>query len=385
MLIETPVRTYRILRVLKEELSLRMYLAADRKSGGIKTDAPRFLMIELINPVLGKNMMRYLTEFGMEERAGASRKMSAKESEGGAGNETGNETGNGAESGAELRFGLLDCFVRKGVVWAVFPHHEGRLFREAAHCAGTVKERVMLWQGVLERMFYQKIPAYLRYEASAPGNLVVDEHSVVWANYELHETDRLQEALSSEPHEAGRTQDAQSSEPQDALFSELQKRLYESFCILFADELTRAAKRKGKDAAAEYAERLRAGSFENERALCRSFYHLRTHLPEQEAEQDMQEKGILLRLWNTAYGHADKIWKCGYLLLVLGLWVLFLFLCIRPESAPAQRTRITAIGTVELEEQAEETEEQTVERDGRPMGEDKRTEGTEGQTVEADG
>lgn len=335
MLIETPVRTYRILRVLKEELSLRMYLAVDRKSGGSKTDTPRFLMIELINPVLGKNMMRYLTEFGMEERAGGSRKKDAKESEGG----VGNETGNGAESGAGLRFGLLDCFVRKGVVWVVFPHHEGRLFQEAAHCAGTVKERVMLWQGVLEQLFYQKIPAYLRYEAAAPGNVVVDEHSVVWVNYELHETDRLREVLSSEPH--------------DALFSELQKRLCESFCILFADELTRAAKRKGKDAAAEYAERLRAGSFENERALCRSFYHLRTCLLEQETEQDVQEKGILLRLWNTAYGHADKIWKCGYLLLVLGLWVLFLFLCIRPESAPAQRMRITAIGTVELEEQTE--------------------------------
>lgn len=318
MLIETPERTYRVLRVLKEELSLCMYLAVDAASGRSKEDAPRCLMLEFLNPVLGRQMMLYLTEHKQR------------------------------------------CFVRRGVVWAVFPHHEGCSFREAARRADTPEERVKLWDGLLARLFYENIPAYLRYEAAAPGNLVVDEYSVVWVNYELHETDRLQEVLSTKQTGSGGAQGAicsgihEAEGAQDALFLELQKRLYESFYSLFAGEPVRAGKDRDRNIAAAYGERLREGSFANEAELCREFGRVRAWLTECGAERGIREKGILLRLWETVSGHTDLFLKCGYFAVVLALWALFFFLCLRPAEAPEQRTCITTIGTVEIGGEATE-------------------------------
>lgn len=338
MLIDTPEKTYRILFLLKEDLSLRMYLAADRKWDRKEKHAPRYLLTEFVNPVLGREMMLYLM---------------------GAGEECGPEDGGDRMYGktyAERSWTVVTCFVRRGIIWLVSPYYEGCSFQEAARNACTARERSALWEGLLACLFYERLPLYLKYEAAAPVNIVVDEHSAVRINYELQETARLQELLSGKQYGTGGGR--------EALFRDIQRRLYESFCILFSDHLTNADKKRRKDAVSEYAERLREGSYESGPVLCREFYGLRTGLLEQEREQSGQEQGVLLHFWNAVSGHADRIWKCVYCLLVLGLWALFLYLHLRPDSAAAQRTRITMIGTEEMDGGTMETVEETVETDG---------------------
>lgn len=316
MRIETPGGAYRIIRVIKKELSLCTYLAAASDREKAEDGEQRFLLLELKNPVLVRDMLPYFTDMKKEQNAGDD---------------------------------FVDSFVKGKTVWAVFRYHEGRSFREAAGRAATCKERLLLWEGLLERLFFQKMPMYLRYEAADPANIVVDETSAVWVNYEWYETDRLH----------------------DDLFPELQKRLYESFCILFDKDRALWAKKgptarhseRGAGGAdggelAHYAMKLAEGGFEDEMALYREFHRLGAQLSGEE-EDGRKDDGILLRLWKLAFGHAHVIAKCGYWALILALWGLFLWLCFRPKTAPEERERIFTIGTMEVGEprQAQETEE----------------------------
>ncbi|MDE5818757.1 MAG: hypothetical protein K2N41_10145 [Lachnospiraceae bacterium] len=305
MRMETPGGTYRVIRVNKRELSLCSYLAVD--SGQIKKESGGqcYLLLEFQNPALAKDIMMMFMEMKTEKQKNPFPDF-------------------------------VDCFLKEKTVWAVLRYHEGIPFREAAERAASRKERAALWEGLLERLFFHKIPPYLRYEAAAPANIVVDQTSAVWVNYELYETDRLHEQL----------------------FVELQKRLYESFRMLFESDWKSCGKKNTsgsaegnfEDGLARYAEKLAEGSFEDEAALYREFHKLNTQISESEEERGA-DGGGLLRLLRWVLWHTDVIGKCGYWVLVLALWGLFFWLCFRPKTAPEERERITVIGTVEVGEQ----------------------------------
>lgn len=301
MRIDTQKRVYRVIRVLRKERSFSMYLAVDfeaarsvEAAGSFEAAADirkttQYLLLELMNPMLGKELALYRMENG-EERS----------------------------------MGFTDCFMKGGTVWAVFPYHEGHSFREAAKSANTQQERVMLWEGLLGQLFLQKMPMYLRYEAASPNNVVVDETPAVWVNYELFEIDRRH----------------------DRLFPELQKRLHDYFCMLFADHP--ACGEEGK--AADYAARLAGGDFENEAALYREWYGVRALFLEEKEQGPGQGGGMLLQCWRWLLSHTTILFQCGYWMAVLALWVLFFALCFRTVKAPEQRDRIEMIGTVEIED-----------------------------------
>lgn len=319
MRIETPEGTYRIIRVLKKELSLCSYLAAGPCREAKEGDGQRFLLLEFVNPVLMRDIMTDFMEM----------KTEAEESKG------------------QLCSDFVDCFVREKNLWAVFRYHEGMPLSEAARSAASSEERMMLWQGLLERLFMQKLPMYLRYEALNPANIVVDEGAAVWVNYELYETAQMH----------------------GELFSAVQKRLYESFCMLFSAETgvchgDASGKKRGNqpvwhdgkpaeksrgDMLACFGKKLAEGSFEDEITLYREFHELRARMPGGE-DQQKKDGGIWLRSWRFVLEHTGAIWKCGYLLLVLALWGLFFWLCFRPKTAPEDRSRISVIGTVEIGE-----------------------------------
>lgn len=325
MRIDTPEKVYRVIRVLRKERSFSMYLAVDFEAAGSSGAAGSFgaagssgaagsfgaaadirkttqyLLLELMNPVLGKELMLYRMEHGKERS-----------------------------------LGFIDCFVKEGTVWAVFPYHAGHTFREAAESASSQKERITLWEGLLGQLFLQKMPMYLRYEAASPDNVVVDETAAVWVNYELFETDRRH----------------------DSLFPELQKRLHDYFCMLFADHP--ACGEEGK--AADYAVRLAGGKFDNEAALYREWYGIRALLLEEKEQESGQGGGMLFKCWRWLLSHTAILLQCGYWLAVLALWVLFFVLCFRSAEAPEQRDRIEMIGTVEIEDSSGSTAAEDGER-----------------------
>lgn len=302
MRIETPGGTYRIIQVNKKELSLCSYLAVDYSQVKKESGGQRYLLLEFQNPALAKDIMMMFMEMKTEEQKNPFPDF-------------------------------VDCFLKEKTVWAVLRYHEGISFQEAAERAASSKERTALWEGLLERLFFYKIPAYLRYEAAASANIVVDQTSAVWVNYELYETDRLH----------------------DTLFEALQKRLYESFCMLFeTNGNSRGKKSAGgdvegnfEDGLARYAEKLAEGSFEDETALYREFHRLNAQGSGGEEERGT-DGGGLLRLSRWVLRHTGVIGKISYWVLVLALWGLFFWLCFRPKTAPEERERITVIGTVEV-------------------------------------
>lgn len=305
MRIETPGGTYRVIQVNKKELSLCSYLAVDYSQVKKESGGQRYLLLEFQNPALAKDIMMMFMEMKTEEQK-------------------------------NLFPDFVDCFVKEETVWAVLCYHEGISFQEAAEWTASSKERAALWEGLLERLFFYKIPAYLRYEAAAPANIVVDQTSSVWVNYELYETDRLH----------------------DTLFEALQKRLYESFCMLFETNGNSRGKKSAdggaegnfEDGLARYAEKLAEGSFEDEAALYREFHRLNAQGSGGEEERGT-DGGGLLRLSRWVLRHTGVIGKISYWVLVLALWGLFFWLCFRPKTAPEERERITVIGTVDVGEQ----------------------------------
>lgn len=305
MRIDTPGGTYRVIQVNKKELSLCSYLAADFGQAKKESGEQRYLLLEFQNPTLAKDIMMMFMEMKTEKQKNPFPDF-------------------------------VDCFLKEKTVWAVLRYHEGIPFQEAAKRAVSRKERAALWEGLLERLFFYKIPSYLCYEAAAPANIVVDQTSAVWVNYELYETDRLH----------------------DMLFVELQKRLYESFRMLFETDGRSRGKKSAdgsvegnfEDGLARYAEKLAEGGFEDETALYREFHWLNAQVSE-DGEQRGKDGGGLLRLSRWVLRHTDVIGRIGYWVLVLALWALFFWLCFRPKTAPEERNRISVIGTVEVGEQ----------------------------------
>ncbi|MCM1103322.1 MAG: hypothetical protein NC409_04370 [Clostridium sp.] len=302
MRIETAGGAYHVIRVLKKELSLCSYLAGDAERGketdNRRDDGRRILLLEMTNPALARNMMPVFLE--MREAARGSV--------------------NGERDGEGSPFpDFVDCFVKEKAVWAAFRYHEGIPLSEAAARASSHEERMLLWEGLLERLFLQKIPPYLRYEAANPANIVVDTESAVWVNYELYDTDRLH----------------------DDPFCGLQRRLYESFCLLFGAD--------GADGMTRYAKKLAGEGFGNETALYRESRKLRT-LTFGEEDGGKKEGVILLRAWRFVLGHTEAAVKCVCWVVMLVLWGVFFWLCTRPQTAPEERERIMVIGTVEAGE-----------------------------------
>lgn len=310
MRVRTPEGDYQVIRVLQEDLSIRYYLAGsgERMTGQKSAAAqwkkgPLYLLVEMVNPVLSKEML----ESFMELKNSRYRPRDS---------------------------GFVTCFAKEGNLWAVFRYHMGVPFAERAGQITSCEERLHVWDSLLTQIFFQELPPYLQFEAVNPANLVMDEERSVHVNYLLRDSDRRS----------------------DAFFPEIQQRLSESFQALFARETAV----KGS-AAADYAERLSRAEFSDAVSLYRGFREMQKQLREQMKEQaggQMNEQpggqgirtreGVLVKLWGMLFFHAHIAVKCLYFFLVAALWAVFVMLCIRPQTAPEQRSRISSIGTVEI-------------------------------------
>lgn len=306
MRVRTPEGAYQVIRVLKEDLSIRFYLAGsgERMTGQNSAAAqwkkgPLYLLLEIVNPALSREMLVPFMEL--------------------------------KNSGYRTRdSGFVTCFAKEGNLWAVFRYHMGAPITEWAGQIASCEERLHVWDSLLTQIFFQELPAYLQFEAVNPANLVMDEECSVHVNYLLRDSDRRG----------------------DALFPEIQQRLSESFQVLFASETAL----KGS-AAADYAERLSRAEFVDGTSLYRGFREMQKRLREQKKEQLNEQacgqgiraqEGVLVKLWGMLFSHAHMAGKCLYFLLVAALWAVFVLLCIRPQTAPEQRSRISSIGTVEI-------------------------------------
>lgn len=310
MRVRTPEGDYQVIQVLKEDLSIRYYLAGSgEKMTGQKSAAaqwkkgPLYLLLEIVNPALSKEMLEPFMQL-------KNSRCRTRDS------------------------GFVTCFTKEGNLWAVFRYYMGAPFAERAGQIASCEERLHVWDSLLTQIFFQEFPGYLQFEAVNPANLVMDEERSVHVNYFLRDSDRRS----------------------DALFPEIQQRLSESFQVLFARETAL----KGS-AAADYAERLSRAEFSDAVSLYRGFREMQKQLREQLKEQpggQMNEQpgglgirareGVLVTLWGMLFSNAHMAVKCLYFLLVAALWAVFVLLCIRPQTAPEQRSRISSIGTVEI-------------------------------------
>ncbi len=309
MLIRTPRGDYRVIRIPKDELSVCFYLAEECG----REDEGSYLLMEWKNPALFRELLTMFMELAGNTREDVGTAAGS------------NRIGDASD--------FKDCFTKDGHLWAVFSYYEGTPFAGYAGRAASPAERLQVWESLLERILFQGLPAYLQYEAADLANLVVDDASSVHANYLLNDLE-------------GRNGD---------LFFKLQKRLAAAFRLLFARELER-----GDDAAREYAGRLDNAEFADGRDIYRGFRTMRQRTDAEEAQREGQEEapreGILIRIWTVLFSHAHTLLKFAYVLLVAALWMLFVWLCIRPEEAPEQRNRIAAIGTVEIPGSEDENE-----------------------------
>lgn len=98
MRIDTPEGAYRIIRVIKKELSVCFYLAGNWERTGEDGGGQRYLLLEFRNPVLAKEKMPHFMEMKAEKNCPD----------------------------------FADCFIREGTLWAVFRCREGVPFDEAA-------------------------------------------------------------------------------------------------------------------------------------------------------------------------------------------------------------------------------------------------------------
>lgn len=302
MRVRTPEGDYQVIRVLQEDLSIRFYLAGsgERMTGQKSAAAqwkkgPLYLLVEIVNPALSKEMLEPFMQLKIN-------RYRPRDS------------------------GFVTCFAKEGNLWAVFRYHMGASFAERAGQIASCEERLHVWDSLLTQIFFQELPPYLQFEAVNPANLVMDEERSVHVNYLLRDSDRRS----------------------DALFPEIQQRLSESFQVMFACETAM----KGS-AAADYAERLSRAEFSDAVSLYRGFRKMQKQLREQMNEQPggqgiRAREGVLVKLWGMLFFHAHIAVKCLYFFLVAALWAVFVMLCIRPQTAPEQRSRISSIGTVEI-------------------------------------
>lgn len=284
MLLRTPEANYRVICILKEELSVRTYLAVRE---GEETGR-KFLLLEFKNPVLSREML--VTFMELKRNAAGSPDF-------------------------------VNCFTKGGCLWAVFHYYEGSSLSETAKQTASFRLRLSVWQSLLERLFFQGLSGYLQYEAASPANLIVDDSFSVQINFLLAESDRRG----------------------GELFSDLQKRLSECFGGLFARELCRR-----DNALKDYAGRLEGARFADAQDIYRSFRELKRTLEETDMPEDGENDGAAVRLWEAASSHADMMVKMCYWLLIAALWAVFIWLCVRPEKASGQQGLISGIGTVEI-------------------------------------
>lgn len=341
MRVRTPEGDYQVIQVLKEDLSIRYYLAGSgEKMTGQKSAAPQwkkgplYLLVEMVNPALSKEMLEPFMQL-------KNSRCRTRDS------------------------GFVTCFTKEGNLWAVFRYYMGAPFAERAGQIASCEERLHVWDSLLTQIFFQEFPGYLQFEAVNPANLVMDEERSVHVNYFLRDSDRRS----------------------DALFPEIQQRLSESFQVLFARETAL----KGS-AAADYAERLSRAEFSDAVSLYRGFREMQKQLREQMKEQMKEQpggqmneqpgglgirarEGVLVKLWGMLFSNAHMAVKCLYFLLVAALWAVFVMLCIRPQTAPEQRSRISRIGTVEMIgwERLDVEETEDAETEGREETEDSET------------
>lgn len=321
MYIGTPHGAYRVIRVLAEDDRIFSCLAV-RKEQGREVD---YLMQEFREADTARELFCRLVEPEKGENPG------------------------------------FIVFVKDGSLWMVSRYYTGMSFAKRAVQTDILEEKLQLWDGVLREILFRDLPVCLQYEAAAPSNLIADDGLAVHANYRISDAKKLREGL----------------------FSEVQRRLSESFAVLFACE------GKHKDeAAAAYRRQLQEAEFADGRSVYQGFRELERTLWEQAPEGEPKQEEILIRWWKKAFAHADGAVRYGYWLIVAALWGLFLAVCVRPVTAPAQRNLISRIGTVGIRgygqsEDEKEAESENNETETAPGEESKTGEETPGEESEA--
>lgn len=218
--------------------------------------------------------------------------------------------------------GFRDSFVRDEAVWIVSDYSAGTPFFEKADETLPAEEKIALAEALAEQIFARNLPPYFQYEALHPENIVVSPSRGVCVNF-----------LPFAPELLG-----------GVLFPDVQRRFSDCLRALFGEEL----KNKASQELSDFVGQLCSSAFSGDAALFGAFRRMISALQTAHSEGKLTRKGFLLRLWNRA---ADKIAALPallYWMLVGALSGLLLFVCLAPETAPAQRNLIQNIGILRI-------------------------------------
>lgn len=217
---------------------------------------------------------------------------------------------------------FVECFTKERVVWVVFRHFEGTLFREKIANGLSVEERLCIGKNLMERFLFQNLPEYLRYEAFRLGNVIVDDSLEVHTNYLMLEPDRIDHCS----------------------FSAVLKRIAVCFKLLFDGELEEDVSQE----LYEFVKNVYRARFPDEASVFCAYRELEGILWQQQGEGKLKAKGYLTRIWERISGLSGGLFKLLYAALVMGLLGVFVYVCIMPETAPNDRTLFQSIGTLTI-------------------------------------
>lgn len=215
-----------------------------------------------------------------------------------------------------------DTFVRNKMVWAVSDYFTGTPFFEKIKEDLPAEEKIGLADALAEQIFAQNLPAYLQYEALHPENIVVNASRGVSVNFLLFTPERLGESL----------------------FPDVQKRFSDCLFALFRDELKNEASTEIKN----FVDRLLTSSFSGNAELLRAFRRMSDTLQTALREGKLSRKGFLPRLFCRMAKYTAALPSILYWILVGALSGLLVFVCVVPETAPAQRHLIQNIGILRI-------------------------------------
>lgn len=284
MVIQTISKRYKVIQTLLAGKELEAYLCRDADTAGEE----RFLILGLTGDGLSKNMIPYFMEL--------SRKREASD--------------------------FLDCFIKNGSLWLVFPYFAYTPLAEKMKEPFLQSERLEASRTLMERILSQNLPWYLQYEALAMDNLTVSDTCEVYCNYLLRET-QLFETCHLE---------------------NVCSRLADIFKVLFSWELEEQTSRELE----LFIKGLRECSYGSYTEIYRDYKALYEILVKLQSEGQLKPRGWLLRMWERFKVFLKKLKRILSIALLVGLVGFLLYVCIKPADLPAGRLEFDKIGTLEL-------------------------------------
>ncbi len=296
MVIRTIDKTYSVIRTLPCGTKMRAYLcAAEDDSGGGQQKMREcgktgYLVMAPKNGESSEKLLLFLMELSKNQRVDC----------------------------------LLDCFTRDGAVWGVFRYYEGIPLTKLLNKGMLPEERFDLARELIEQIFAGNLPVYLQYEASKFSNIVVSGRSGLRVNFLMTEPERLDSNL----------------------FPDVLKQIAAVFELIYEQELKGAL----SEEPGAFVEKLKRAEFSEGIDVYRAYRRMDGSLRDALAEGKLTEKGYLTRIWNFFSGKLNVISRILYGLLIAGLTGILIYVCVAPETAPAERNLFQSIGTLEIME-----------------------------------